>query len=100
ATAPLLRDAFKQKAEFFFQVCLQDVQTFSTCTLTRPIVLLLTHAYIPAYFQQHIAATEPPSAPHYSFGRPRKFTPQFYELYWLREKLHKVSSSVQALGRR
>jgi exo-rhamnogalacturonan lyase-like protein len=100
AIDPLLRDAFQQKAMFFFQVCLQDVQAFQTCTLTRPIVLLLTNAYIPVYFQQHLEAIEPLPAQHYDFGRPRRFTPQFYELYRVRETLHRARSSMQVLRRR
>ncbi len=99
ATEPVRRSAFRQQAEFFFQAGLQDLQTFPTRTLTRPIVLLLTNAYIHTYFQQHPDETGPSPAHYDDFGRPQKFIPQFDELYWVRTQLRKVLAVMQSLGR-
>jgi hypothetical protein len=45
-----LHTAFRQKAEFFFQACIRDLTSFETCTLTRPLVLLITNAFRHTYF--------------------------------------------------
>lgn len=82
-----LRTAFKKKAEYFFQACIRDLSTFPTCKLTRPIVLLLTNAYMHPYFQLHPEETAPQVSEHYDFGQPRQFSPQFVEVYWAREKV-------------
>ncbi len=81
------RRAFEQRAAFFFETCLQDVQTFSTCTLARPLIVLLTNAYVSTYFQRHLAAAPLLPEQPYDFGHPHVFTPQFAEIYWLRDKL-------------
>jgi hypothetical protein len=98
ASDALLRDAFRQKAEFFYQACIQDLCSFPTCTLTRPLVLLLTNAYVHAYFQTHPEETGPTPAQRYDFGRPRQFTPQFYELYWVRAKLQQTIAALRGIG--
>ena len=48
-----LRTAFRQKAEFFFQVCIRDLRSFDTCTMARPLVLLMTNAFRHTHFQLH-----------------------------------------------
>jgi hypothetical protein len=85
ATGPL-RSEFQKKAEYFFQVCVRDLGTFATRTLTRPIVLLLTNAYVHSYFQNHLEESAPQPIEQYDFGRPQRFSPQFAELYWARER--------------
>ena len=82
-----LREKFREKASFFFQTCIRDLLSFSTCTLTRPIVLLLTNAYVHPYFQLHPEETTPQPKEQYDFGAPRQFSPQFAEVYRAREKL-------------
>lgn len=99
ATEPQLRRAFRRQAEFFFHACLQDLQTFPTCTLTRPLVLLLTNAYTHAFFQTHPEETGPSPAQDYNFGQPRSFIPQFYALYWMREQLQKVRAALRFSSR-
>jgi len=99
ATDPERRSAFRQQAEFFFQTCIQDLQTFPTRTLTRPIVLLLTNAYIHTYFQQHLDETGPSPTQPDDFGRPQKFIPQFDELYWVRTQLRQALTVMQSLRR-
>jgi YetA-like protein len=86
ATGPK-RAAFREKAAFFFGACIRDVGAFPTCKLTRPLVLLLTNAYLHSYFQQHLEETSPHPKEQYDFGQPQEFSPQFAELYRARKKL-------------
>jgi hypothetical protein len=82
-----LREAFRERAIFFFQACVRDLRSFPTCTLTRPIVLLLSNAYVHSYFQLRSEEAAPQLNASYDFGQPRQFSPQFAELYRAREKL-------------
>ena len=75
-----LREKFREKASLFFQTCIRDLLSFSTSTLTRPIVLLLTNAYVHPYFQQHSQEVAPQPKEHYDFGQAQDFSPQFAEL--------------------
>ena len=86
-TVGSLREKFREKGSFFFRTCIRDLISFSTCHLTRPIVLLLTNAYVHSYFQSHRQETAPQSNEQYDFGQPQRFAPQFAELYRVREKL-------------
>jgi hypothetical protein len=81
-----LREKYRGKASFFFETCIRDLLSFSTCTLTRPLVLLLTNAFVHPYFHQHPQETAPQPKEHCDFGQPQQFRPQFGELYWVREK--------------
>jgi hypothetical protein len=94
-----LRSAFQRKADFFFQACVHDLHSWKTRTLTRPLVLLMTNAHVHSYFQDHPEETAPQPASLCDFGLPQQFTPQFAELYWLREKLHGAGSRVKEAGR-
>jgi PcRGLX-like N-terminal RIFT barrel domain/PcRGLX-like protein central beta sandwich domain len=89
-----LHGKFREKASFFSRTCIRDLLSFSTSTLTRPIVLLLTNAYIRVYFQQHPEETTPQPKEHYDFGQPQEFSPQFAELYRARQKLSACISRV------
>jgi hypothetical protein len=93
ATGPL-REKCQERASFFFQTCIRDLRSFSTCTLTRPTVLLLTNAYVHPYFQQHPQEAAPQLKEQYDFGKRRRFSPQFVELYWAREKISACISRV------
>jgi len=93
ATGPL-REKCREKASFFFQISIRDLLSFSTCALTRPIVLLLTNAYVHLYFQLHAEETAPQATENYDFGEPQQFRPQFAELYYAREKLSTCISRV------
>jgi len=98
ATEPL-HTAFRQKAEFFFQACIRDLCSFPTRALTRPVVLLLTNAYIHSYFQMRSAEAAPQPDKQYDFGQPRRFKPQFTELYWARKKVVEWLKAVRGIGR-
>ena len=96
------RAKLADKAFFFFQACLNDLLSFSTCTLTRPIALLLSNAHVHSYFESH---SEDPfqSTALCAFGEPQQFSGQFAELYWFREHLsvalrRLISKKVAILG--
>jgi hypothetical protein len=93
-----LRTACQQKAAFFFDTCLKDLYTFPTRTLTRPLVLLMTTAHTHAYFQQHPDETAPLPRQNDDFGQPTSFTPQFNELYWLRDQVAACIRYLNALS--
>jgi hypothetical protein len=91
------RLAYRQKADFFFQRSIEDVSAFPTCTLTRPLVLLMTNAYIHTYFQMY-PDTQAPQAPQRDdFGHPRGFTAQFDELYRMRNRLMTIVSLLHKM---
>jgi hypothetical protein len=94
-----LRTAFRKKAAYFFQACIRDLLTFPTHKLTRPAVLILTNAYVHAYFEGYDKEQAPqPSQPH-EFGHPHQFSPQFAELYQARETLSVWVAMVLQCGR-
>ena len=69
--------AFKDKARFFFDRCLEDLLGFDTACLTRPMVILSVYGYMQAYFDH--SGGNPIStylAHNYDFGSPSGFKPQ------------------------
>ncbi len=97
ADAPA-RDVFSQRASFFFDACIRDLYAFETRTLTRPIALLMANAHVHTYCSSTPGDTPPRSILAHDFGRPMRFSPQFAELYWIREKLKTLSRTVKACG--
>jgi hypothetical protein len=95
-----LRSAFLRKADDFFQACLLDLQSFETCTLTRPIVLLLAHGCMQAYFEHYPTETAPLPHEIYNFGEPQAFTPQLYEVYMIRDRVRTLVHRIRAAMRR
>src|SRR5262249_52687006 len=96
----LFRGAYLQKAEAFFRACVTDVLSFDTCTLTRPIVLLMTNGYMQAYFDCYPEEMAPLPEAEYDFRAPQDFEPQFYECYKMRDKLRGIAYSMRAAGQR
>jgi hypothetical protein len=95
-----LRATFRQKAEFFFQACIHDLRSFDTCTLTRPLVLLMTNAFRHAYFQVYPDERAPRPDRPYDYGKPEHFTPHLAELYQAKEWLSALSQAAKDLRRR
>ena len=95
-----LRTACRQKAEYFFQACIRDLRSFDTCTLTRPLVILIANAFRHTYFQLHPEEHAPRPDRPYDYGQPQPFTPQLAELYQVKERLSALSQTVKDLGRR
>jgi hypothetical protein len=95
-----LRSAFLKKSEDFFRACITDLFSFETCTLTRPLVLLMTNSFMQAYFEQYPEEAAPQPSEGFDFGEPQTFTPQFHGMYKAREKLHTLVCAMQAVRRR
>jgi hypothetical protein len=95
-----LRSAYLQKAEAFFQACITDLLSFSTCSLTRPIVILIANGYMQAYFDSYPEEAAPLPEAEYDFGVPQDFTPQFYELYKVRDGLSAVIHAMRTASQR
>jgi hypothetical protein len=94
------RALFLSKADFFFERSVSDLQSFDTHTLTRPLVLLMTNAYVYSYCRRFPNEGAPAFAGAYDFGVPQRFKPQFHELYCFRDWLHRIVRSLQAVVRR
>jgi hypothetical protein len=92
------RSAYLQKAEAFFRACVTDLLSFDTSTLTRPIVILMANGYMQAYFDCYPEETAPLPEAKYDFGIPHAFTPQFSELYKLRDRLRVIVQAVRTAG--
>jgi hypothetical protein len=95
-----LRSAYLQKAEAFFQACITDLLSFNTCTLTRPIVILMTNGYMQAYFDSYPEEAAPLPEAEYDFGVPQDFTPQFYEICKARDRLRTIVYTMHTAGQR
>lgn len=95
-----LRSAFLKQSELFFDACITDLLSFSTHALTRPIVLLMTNLSMHAYFAEHPNERGLQSDAKYDFGKLATFTPRFYELYQVREKVHAAMDAWRTLRRR
>ncbi|MCS6864968.1 MAG: hypothetical protein RMJ56_12380 [Gemmataceae bacterium] len=68
---------FRERAEFFFRDAIARLQSFPTRTLARPLVLLLSHGWMIAYFRQHPdVSAPPPVVARCDFGTPTVFVPQ------------------------
>ena len=90
---PSRRVQYREKSEYFFQASISDLLTFSTCRLTRPLVLLLVNGYMHAYFQQHPEEAGPTKTKQFDFAQPKRFIPHLNEVYKAKEWV----SSVLAL---
>lgn len=94
---PDQRALFRKKADFFFTACITDLQSFGTHTLTRPLVLLMTNAYIYSYYRRHPDQIAPEPAQRHEFGRPEPFKTQFHEIYLLRDLMQKMVRGLQTV---
>jgi hypothetical protein len=71
------RERFRERARFFFNYSLRTLENMPTRHLCRPVVLLLSHGYRHAWFEQHPQAQAPrPIAEPKSYGRPTRFESQ------------------------
>ncbi|MCA9498450.1 MAG: hypothetical protein KC588_04560 [Nitrospira sp.] len=94
-----LRTTCQKKARFFFDACLTDLNSFKTCTLTRPVVLVMTNGYVQAYCDLHPDEAAPLPSQSDDFGFPKKFTPQGDELYRLRETLSGLVGRLKRMSK-
>jgi len=89
-----LRRRCLEKADFFFDRCMNDLFEFKTCTLTRPIVLLMTNGHMQSYFLVQQIEPAPTYTENYDFGEPKEFKPQFSELVKAREQIINIISMI------
>jgi YetA-like protein len=72
------RSRFLERARFFFEYSTGSLKTWPTRALARPLVLMLSHGFMWAWFEQHpddagMLSAEQAVA---DFGAPQVFTPQ------------------------
>jgi hypothetical protein len=77
---PKKRESFSERASYFFERCLDDVLSFDTAYLTRPLVLLTVYGFVHGYFQRTDPNGPAYSVHAHSFGAPLEFTPQWARL--------------------
>jgi hypothetical protein len=70
-----LRERCVERADFFHRYALTTLRDMPTRTLTRPMVLLLSHGFMHGYLQRHPPAATPGAA-RGDFGQPAVFEPQ------------------------
>lgn len=80
-----LRSQFLEKSSYFFHTCIRDLTSYGTCSLTRPLSLILLHGYMHYYVLEHVDTSIDEQMN--DFGQPERFTFQFYEFYKARDVL-------------
>jgi hypothetical protein len=71
------QERFRERADFFFRRCIDDLLSFPTSGLTRPLVILSVYGHVHGYFQQSHANTPVRAWAHdHSFGAPVEFRTQ------------------------
>lgn len=70
------REAYSERADFFYRRCIEDLQSFPTCHLTRPMVILAVYGGVHGYFLEQRAPLEYERRHSYDFGEPVAFVPQ------------------------
>ena len=73
------RSAFHDKADFFFTRGLEDLMSFETARLTRPLVIQCVYGHLQAYYQAHRAEGVDIACSVENFGSPQPFLPQLRE---------------------
>ena len=91
---------FFERAEFFFEACVKDLTRYRTCTLTRPVVLMMTNAYMRAYFQARPCDRVPLPDDTHAYGRPRRFKAQLYGLQKVRQLVRMAVVTLRSTMRR
>ncbi len=91
------REQFRQKATFFLEKPLDDLFSFETRTLTRPLMLLMTNSAVPVYCELYPDETAPYVECRYDFGEPQHFKPQLYYAYKLRHFIYDVKHRIQGI---
>ena len=94
-----LQDQCRVKAAMFFQACITDLLSYPTNTLTRPLVILMTNLHVYAHCLLTEKAAGHVTCPEGNFDPPKRFHPQFYELYRLRGFVQAVVVRMRRLLR-
>jgi hypothetical protein len=83
------RSRYIERAVYFYQTCLTDLQSFASWTLTRPLVILLTNGWHWSSIDEIATAPIEPMRTTASIPAPEHFRPQLYEIQKLRSLLHR-----------
>jgi hypothetical protein len=93
------RPRFLERADFFFRSSTTTLTGMTTRSLTRPLVLMLTHGYMHAWFRRNgLAERLPSTGAHYDFGKPIVFVPQRARAVRRAAILAGIAVSVAILG--
>jgi len=96
---PSERPALREKAAFFFGRSLDDVLSFDTAFLTRPLVILCVYGHVHAYYQAHQHEESIPQALSYAFGSPTEFeSPKRRWRRALPERIRRLVAKVGGAG--
>ena len=71
-----LRQAYRLKAQYFWERCIDDLLSFPTSHYTRPQVIITVYAGMVTCFHQNKTDYEPYHEVFYDFGGPTSFIPQ------------------------
>jgi hypothetical protein len=71
-----LREAFREKAEYFFRECMAGLSKFPSRTATRPLAILLGNGAFRGYCTRRQPRAEPPGPCGAGFGLPVPFVGQ------------------------
>jgi hypothetical protein len=70
------RATFLERSDFFFRTCTETLTQMRTRTLARPVVMMLTHGFMQAWFQQPAAPIDAMVVAPADYGTQAVFTPQ------------------------
>jgi hypothetical protein len=70
------RRTFLERSDFFFRTSTETLARMPTRTLARPAVMMLTHGFMHAWFQQPAAPIDAVVAPPADYGTQEEFRPQ------------------------
>jgi hypothetical protein len=85
------RKAILDKASWFHEESLRQLQEFPTRSLARPATILLSHGWVRAWFQRSQSAAIPPTGPGFDAGPRVRFIPQ-------REAAVRLAKIILAVG--
>lgn len=89
---------YRVKAAYFFQRCLDDLLSFETAFLTRPLIILAVYGQVYEYFMKNDYSVAVPQH-NYDFRSPTSFVPQRLRLNKsLRSKLRNMKKQLFLLA--
>lgn len=70
------RSKFLTKSEYFYNGCIEDLLTFKTKTLLRPMILLMNFGVMHGNFLKNLERSNPPIGHSFDFAKPNVFVHQ------------------------
>jgi PcRGLX-like N-terminal RIFT barrel domain/PcRGLX-like protein central beta sandwich domain len=74
--APEERARFLEQAVFYYEYAVRTLASMPTKTLARPVVVMLSHGWLHAWFSGRQGIEAPPALTASDFGSPQTFVPQ------------------------